>query len=139
MKWNAGEIIALAVAVFSTAQIIYIFWRVRVEQLTQREKMVNDTISLGIYDRPALGIGDGYIFCSLWRVSHIRERAKALGYTLFNTDLYKIINYMKHNFDPEKGITLFEIDWAIRKHASELRKTEDLLRLTDEALRAETV
>lgn len=109
---NTGESIALAIVVFSLAQIASIVYKARKDELLKRERIVQDTVRAMVFEN-GKAINDGFIFCSLWRISAIMRRAEAMGFTFTIYDCYQVVARIKRDFDPDIGISHKVIDKAI--------------------------
>lgn len=124
---ETGFYMAMAFIVFGVAQMVYIFYRGWKQDLVKREKLVNDAFHAGIFENNRHSWNDGSIFCSVWRLSHIRNEAEKLGYVLMITDYYSVVNRIKREFDPEVGINLSVIRQAIKEHVMSKIQVDEII------------
>jgi hypothetical protein len=128
-SYQLGQSIALAFFFFLLAVLAIIIYKTRKQKLTERENAMQDLLNTVLFENGPLPGNDGFIFCTMWRLSDIYKRAADLGYVLTLNDCIKIVGHLKKNFDKDIGINYLEIDLAIKHHVK---------RLTDETLRVET-
>jgi len=87
------------------ASIMVVTWyRMRKERLAEREKMVEEKINVGIFERPWNDSKSPFIFKSVWTLGDIVNIAKKHNYVLNINDCYRIIGYIRTNHDKSVGI-----------------------------------
>lgn len=122
---HTANFILTAIITFCMAQIFYLLFQSRKQRLKEREALVNHNIVMGVFESESEleKIGDGYILRSLWRLSHVRHRAEALGYQVDLKDCYAIVTRLKNEFLPDIGISTAIIDATIKVYIREQIRT----------------
>lgn len=67
-------------------------------------------------------VDEGYLFCGLFHVDHIYACGLEVGKTLFRLDVLRIAAQIKHDFDPERGITNQVIREAVLAYSAKLSR-----------------
>jgi hypothetical protein len=118
MQLNIGELVTLTIVVICGTAALYMYYKARKERLSEREAIIESSVKEMVFDNRS-AIDDGFVFCSIWRLSHIIYRGRELGYELTIFDCYKVIASIKRDFIPEVGINTWVIDSAIKSYMRE--------------------
>lgn len=126
LSMNFGTFMATTFLSMGMGIMSIIYYRTRKERLVEREKIVNDALQYGLHEKPGPAIGDGFVFCSLWRLSDIVRIGQECGYVLTQADCYSIIGSLKKNHNKEQGINIWVIRNAIDLYVGGRTMGEDI-------------
>ncbi len=105
--------------------LLFLIAKVWRDRLVYRERKIEEALLQGMFEKSQANFNDGFIFCSLWRLTDVRMRARALGVVLDTSDCYLIIGAIKRDFDKDEGINYLTIDLAIKAYDKQRKAKPD--------------
>jgi hypothetical protein len=109
------DLLARMIMAVCLVAIVYILYRVWADSLLARERKLRDFANAATAERELAAL-NGYIWCQLWRRSHVLAVAQKIGVQLSLLDAAGVISIVKQDFHPRTGINIAVIEKALLKY-----------------------
>jgi hypothetical protein len=112
------DLLTAVIACVCAIALIYISFKAWDASLLSREQKLRDLATADTAERDLAAL-NGYIWCQLWRRSHVLAIAQKLGMHINHIEAAAVISIVKQDFRPQVGVNNSVIEAALRKYAAQ--------------------